>query len=150
MKKFKLVVKTAHKNYPIIIGENILKKAGKIIRSLLPRCKKIALIVDTNVPKKKLDEIFKFRFPNHCNIRAFWLDWLFIRPTLSWFESILFYWFTVYWCRYCFVSFMDLHFLNNVFIFNPFSIINFIFFNLYEIILIKLYKKSCKICTPSN
>ena len=54
MKKFKLVVKTAHKNYPIIIGENILKKTGKIIRSLLPRCKKIALVVDTNVPKKKI------------------------------------------------------------------------------------------------
>ena len=57
MKKFKLVVKTTHKNYPIIIGENILKKTGTIIRSLLPRCKKIALIVDANVPKKKLDEI---------------------------------------------------------------------------------------------
>ena len=38
MKKFKLIVKTKHKNYPIIIGENILEKTGKIIRPLLPGC----------------------------------------------------------------------------------------------------------------
>ena len=52
MKRFRIIIKTQNKNYPIIIGENILYKAGKLINSQIPSCKKIALIIDSKVPKK--------------------------------------------------------------------------------------------------
>ena len=57
MKKFKFIVKTKTKNYPIIIGENILDKIGNQINTKIPKCKKIALIVDNKVPKKILIRI---------------------------------------------------------------------------------------------
>ena len=53
MKRFKIIIKTNNKNYPIIIGENILGKVGKLINTRIPNCKKIALIIDAKVPKKK-------------------------------------------------------------------------------------------------
>ena len=58
MKKFNLKVKTKNKNYSIIIGENILGKTGKYINSALPNCKKIALVVDANIPPAK---VFKLK-----------------------------------------------------------------------------------------
>ena len=42
MKKFKILIKTKDKNYPIIIGENILNKVGNLINTQIPNCKKIA------------------------------------------------------------------------------------------------------------
>ena len=68
MKKFRLVVKTRNKNYPIIIGENILKKTGKIIKPILPNCRKVALIADTNVPGKKLNKIKNSLKNYNCSI----------------------------------------------------------------------------------
>ena len=52
MIKFKIIVKTKNANYPIIIGKNILKKTGHLIKKQIPNCKKIALIIDNKVPKK--------------------------------------------------------------------------------------------------
>ena len=57
MKKFKIIIKTKSKNYPIIIGENILKKTGNLINMQIPSCKKIALIIDSKVPKKILAQV---------------------------------------------------------------------------------------------
>ena len=68
MKKFRLVVKTRNKNYPIIIGENILKKTGKIIKPILPNCRKVALIADANVPRKKLNKIKNSLKNYNCSI----------------------------------------------------------------------------------
>ena len=57
MKEFRIIIKTKNKNYPIIIGENILGKTGKLINAKIPFCKKIALIVDSKVPKKILVQV---------------------------------------------------------------------------------------------
>ena len=55
----KLIVKTKNKKYPIVIGENILKKINSFFKSYVPNCKKIALIVDNNVPNKIANNIRK-------------------------------------------------------------------------------------------
>ncbi len=52
MKRFRIVIKTKNKNYPILIGENILDKTANLISARIPNCKKIALIIDNKVPKK--------------------------------------------------------------------------------------------------
>ena len=57
MKKHKIIIKTENKNYPIIIGENILNEIGNLINNRIPGCKKIALIIDNKVPKKILIKV---------------------------------------------------------------------------------------------
>ena len=57
MKRFRIIIKTKNKNYPIIIGENILGKTGNLINTQIPSCKKIALIIDSKVPKKNLVKV---------------------------------------------------------------------------------------------
>ena len=57
MKESRIIVKTKNKNYPIIIGENILGKTGNLINTQIPNCKKIALIIDSRVPKKILLQV---------------------------------------------------------------------------------------------
>ena len=57
MKRFRIIVKTNNKNYPIMIGENIIEKTGNLIRTQIPNCKKIALIIDNKVPKKILTQV---------------------------------------------------------------------------------------------
>ncbi len=57
MKKLVINIKTKNKNYPIIIGENILSKTGDLINANIPGCKKIALIIDSKVPKKILVQV---------------------------------------------------------------------------------------------
>ena len=49
---YKFKVKTKNSNYPIIIGNNILHKTEKFINSQVSNCQKVALIIDSNVPKK--------------------------------------------------------------------------------------------------
>jgi len=57
MKRFRIIVKTNNKNYPIMIGENIIEKTGNLISTQIPNCKKIALIIDNKVPKKILTQV---------------------------------------------------------------------------------------------
>ena len=57
MKESKIIVKTKNKNYPIIIGENILCKIGNLVNTQVPNCKKIALIIDSKIPKKILVQV---------------------------------------------------------------------------------------------
>jgi len=52
MKTIKLKVKNINSNYSIIIGRNILDQISYQIRTLCPKTKKVALIVDKNVPNK--------------------------------------------------------------------------------------------------
>ena len=52
--------KNLSQNYSIIIGENILNKLNKKIDLLCPKTKKIAFIIDKNVPDR-----FKKKFKNN-------------------------------------------------------------------------------------
>ena len=54
-------IKTNNKdnNYPILIGSGILNVLPKKIKSLCPKTKKIALVVDKNVPKKFTSKLKK-------------------------------------------------------------------------------------------
>ena len=57
MKRIKLIVKTTSKKYPLIIGENIIKKISNIIKSNQINFKNCIIIVDKKVPKKKLSDL---------------------------------------------------------------------------------------------
>jgi len=54
MKKIKLVVKTISKNYPIIIGSNIIKNISSIIQSNNIKFNKCLIVADKKVPKRNL------------------------------------------------------------------------------------------------
>ena len=54
MKKIKLVIRTNSKNYPIIIGSNILKNISSIMRSNNINFNKCLIVADKKVPKKNL------------------------------------------------------------------------------------------------
>ena len=58
MKKIKLKVKTKSKTYPIIIGKNIIDQTSNILNSNNIKFEKCLIIVDTKIPKKKV-EYFK-------------------------------------------------------------------------------------------
>jgi len=57
MKESRIIVKTKNNNYPILIVEYILGKTGYLINTQIPNCKKIALIIDSKVPKKILVQV---------------------------------------------------------------------------------------------
>jgi len=57
MQPTKLTVKNFNFNYSIIIGKNILKEVPSRIKILCPNAKKIALVVDKNIPKKFKDKL---------------------------------------------------------------------------------------------
>tara|TARA_B110000971_G_scaffold11718_1_gene11072 strand:+ start:6232 stop:7341 length:1110 start_codon:yes stop_codon:yes gene_type:complete len=62
MQTTKLQVKNLNSNYSIIIGKNILSQVPSKVKILCPNAKKIALVVDRNVPKKyrnKLKKVLK-------------------------------------------------------------------------------------------
>ena len=52
MKNQEIKFKNTNYKYSIVIGENTLNILPKRIKLLCPKTKKIALIVDNNVPKK--------------------------------------------------------------------------------------------------
>ena len=57
MKRIKLIVKTKSKKYPIIVGENIIKKISNIIKSNQINFENCIIIVDKKVPKKKISDL---------------------------------------------------------------------------------------------
>ena len=57
MKQIKLKVKTKAQKYPIIIGYNLHKSLGNIIKKNSIKSKKYFLIVDKNVPRKFISNI---------------------------------------------------------------------------------------------
>ena len=59
MNKVRLKVKTKSKIYPIIIGKNIINQVPKILKSNNINFEKSLIVVDTKVPKKKLNILKK-------------------------------------------------------------------------------------------
>ena len=59
MKNKKLIIKTKSKTYSIHFGNNILTKAGTLIKQNLTSVKKICLIIDSKLPKKKSAKLIK-------------------------------------------------------------------------------------------
>ena len=59
MKKIRLNVKTKSKIYPIIIGKNIIAQTSNILKSNNINFEKSLIVVDTKVPKKKLNILKK-------------------------------------------------------------------------------------------
>ena len=57
MKINEIKVRNAHSNYSIIIGNKILNLLKKRIKSLCPKTKKIAIVIDKKVPKKYKSKI---------------------------------------------------------------------------------------------
>ena len=53
MKKIKLNVKTKSKDYPIIIGKNIISQTTNILKLNEFNFEKILIVIDTKIPKKK-------------------------------------------------------------------------------------------------
>ena len=72
MKNTKLIVKTKSKTYPIYFGNNIVNKAGWLIKKNLPNVKKICIISDNKLPKlllqKLINEYIVYYFRNHSTI----------------------------------------------------------------------------------
>ena len=57
MKNIKLVVKTKSKTYPIYFGNNIVNKAGWLVKKKLPGVKKICIISDNKLPTLLLKKL---------------------------------------------------------------------------------------------
>ena len=59
MKKIKLNVKTKSKEYPIIIGKNIISQTFNILKLNNFNFEKILIVVDKKIPKKKIEILKK-------------------------------------------------------------------------------------------
>ena len=57
MKASKIIVKAQSKKYPIYFGSNILNNTPKIIKKILPKTKKVAFIIDKNLPIKLINKL---------------------------------------------------------------------------------------------
>ena len=57
MKPAKIIVKTKNKNYPIIIGNNLINRFSNIIKKNSLNFNQCLLVVDDNVPKKFINQI---------------------------------------------------------------------------------------------
>ena len=80
MKISRINVKNKHTGYKIIIGNGVIGLLGKEIKKLCPKTKKIALVIDKNIPynfknqiKKNLKgyEIFVYDFLPNENLKSF-------------------------------------------------------------------------------
>jgi len=69
MQTTKLQVKNLESNYSIIIGKNILSQIPNKIKILCPNAKKIALVIDKNIPKKFKKKLLNFL--KHYNVYIF-------------------------------------------------------------------------------
>jgi len=59
MKPIKLKINTSTDSYPIIIGAKLFSQFSKLINQNLMKFKKCLLVIDKNVPKKKITQIKK-------------------------------------------------------------------------------------------
>ena len=66
MKIDKINVRNRDTDYPIFIGNGALSLLGKQIKSMCPQTRKIALILDKNIPQK-----FKKKSREHCQVIKF-------------------------------------------------------------------------------
>ena len=59
MKPTKLIIKTKTKQYPIVIGSNLISKISNIINHYSIKFEKCLLLIDKNVPKSMIGKIRK-------------------------------------------------------------------------------------------
>ena len=59
MKVNKLKIRISDSKYEIIIGQKILKNSHKYIKSICPNVKKIALVIDKNIPQSFVNTLKK-------------------------------------------------------------------------------------------
>ena len=59
MKPIKLKVKTSNESYPILIGANLVSKFSNLLSKNSIKFEKCLLVIDKNVPKKKIIQIKK-------------------------------------------------------------------------------------------
>ncbi len=80
MKVSKLTIGNKNMNYPIFIGSGVLNSIKKRIREYCPETKKIALVIDKNIPfkykkeiKQRLSsfEIYTFEYSVNENLKSF-------------------------------------------------------------------------------
>ena len=64
MKNQEIKFKNLNHNYSIIIGNNTLKLLPKKIKTLCPKTKKIALIIDSKIPNK-FKKVIKTKLKNY-------------------------------------------------------------------------------------
>ena len=57
MKPIKLIIKTKTKQYPILIGSNLVSKISNIFDHYSIRFEKCLLLIDKNVPKSMIRKI---------------------------------------------------------------------------------------------
>ena len=57
MKPIKLKINTKTESYPIIIGTKLLTKFSKLISHNLTNFEKCLLVIDKNIPQKKITQI---------------------------------------------------------------------------------------------
>ena len=57
MKISKILVKTKSKSYPVYVGNGILSSAGILIKKNVPNAKKISIICDKGVPRRRLKKL---------------------------------------------------------------------------------------------
>ena len=69
MKPLKLIVKTNTQNYPILIGSNLISKLNNIFKKNSISFKKCFVIIDNQIPKKK---IFKIQLGDCENSQNSW------------------------------------------------------------------------------
>ena len=60
MNLIKLQIKTNNQKYPIIIGNNAVNKIAKLLKENSINLNKCLLVIDTNVPKKKINKILSY------------------------------------------------------------------------------------------
>ena len=71
MKKIRLNVKTKSKTYPIIVGKNIIAQTSNILKSNNINFEKILIVVDTKIPKEKLNILKKKNYFQKKNYSFF-------------------------------------------------------------------------------
>ena len=76
----KIRVKNKSTNYPILIGQNLIKRLGKEIKSVCPNANKVAVVLDKKIPKKfkkiikqqlKNYKIFIYEYSANENLKSF-------------------------------------------------------------------------------
>ena len=64
MKNQEIKFRNQNQNYSILIGKNVINLLSKKIKSLCPKTKKIAIILDSGIPNK-FKKIIKAKLKNY-------------------------------------------------------------------------------------
>ena len=64
MKNQEIKFKSQNQNYSILIGKNVINLLSKKIKSLCPKTKKVAIILDSGIPNK-FKKVIKAKLKNY-------------------------------------------------------------------------------------